>query len=455
MDIPRELIPLTLRSREDLHSLLSTNDDLDSYWLDYYAEWPEGFAVLFGHGYLPSFKALYRACEKQCVPSIKMILSCQDFSLGRDVLWLASAQRNSQIRGLIIQAFVHRRRRLQALAESHLSKTAYGAINFQPGVLFNYHAARACQLLAAEGLDLRGLEEQQAYSVYSTQQRGIDFWNELWDQGFCDVDETDLDGMTPLMLCAEIWPGLPPLHSMLQKAGWLISKGADLSRKGPRGPATHYLAEGMSYRVAPDHEGLSLSDQCISTFHTILLDSTCDDCNCACCPGGCIAFVKLLATVFHIITCLESYGTNALRCQYELSNVFENIASTLSVQDERTFYDWLAPRLLRYLTFCELDITHTCCLPRTELDQSRIDEIHYDEADSIAHLDLLVDEFLQGYSESSMTFHEFLREVWSPRMESILSEMPSDEEIAELRRLGVTPRAPPDGVSWRARLYPS
>jgi hypothetical protein len=183
-------------------------------------------------------------------------------------------------------------------------------------------------------------------------------------------------------------------------------------------------------------------------LHTIISDDARDDCDCPFCVGGCFPLKILLN---ELIDTTENQIKAGASDDQKLSATLHSIDSTLETGDESRFYKTMAGRALRYLTFCEFDITHTCC-SNSPFAHEEIQEIHEEEADLITQLDELVEEFTRGYGESSLSFHEFLREVWRPRMDEILSEKPSEHDIIELRRVGVTVRDEGCDASWRSLL---
>jgi hypothetical protein len=181
-------------------------------------------------------------------------------------------------------------------------------------------------------------------------------------------------------------------------------------------------------------------------LHTIISDDARDDC-----VGGCFPLKILLN---ELIDTTENQIKAGASDDQKLSATLHSIDSTLETGDESRLYKTRAGRALRYLTFCELDITHTCSSnsPFAHEEIQEIQEIHEEEADLITQLDELVEEFTRGYGESSLSFHEFLRKVWKPRMGEILSEKPSEHDIIELRRVGVTVRDEGCDASWRSLL---
>jgi hypothetical protein len=131
-----------------------------------------------------------------------------------------------------------------------------------------------------------------------------------------------------------------------------------------------------------------------------------------------------------------------------LSVMLHVIEKTLTTNTEREFFDKIASRAIRYPTFCELDLTHTCNHGYEEPDTELITEIREEEASLLGQLDALVEELLEEYHRSPLTLHQFLKEVWRERMDEIRSEMPNDQEIAQLRQVGVSVETRKCHVAW-------
>jgi hypothetical protein len=455
MEMPDELHPLILKSADGLHSVLDSSGSLSpeaSSYFHYYSQWPEGLSILLDHGYTPTAQALGRAVETSCVPCVKMMLDCDRFSLGKETLFYAGENHGGtlEIRRLLIEAFVGRRRCLQALAETRLPARLQAELNLQPGMLLNRNAARASELLKSLSVDVSGIEAVESHCVYFTSSDGLCLWNELWDAGFQAVDEPDEDGHTILLSCSNYDVRYTTLEVYLERAEWLVLRGADLYRVYCSRPAIHHLAESMALQMTKtEADSLSdISEQCVKLLHTVVLDDTRDNCDCPCCAGGCFALKVLLHTIFDWLKWEETAPSTIEIYGPPLSVILHVIESTLTPNTEREFFDKIASRIIRYLTFCELDLTHTCDHDDEEPEAEFITEIREEEASLLGQLDSLVEELLEEYHRSPLTLHEFLKEVWRERMDEILSEMPNDQEIAQLRQVGVSVETRECDVAW-------
>ncbi|KAL2835358.1 hypothetical protein BJY01DRAFT_252734 [Aspergillus pseudoustus] len=443
LEIRTELFPLATQSVDDLRIYLDTWSSISSTLWNLYAGWPTGLAILLERGYSPTINTLEGACNMHCFSSIDMILRCERFDVALSALDIATAQGNYWIRNRIIEALVERRERLTSLAERYLSAEICAELNMAPGSLLSLNAARASKLLSALGVDISGLEVTEPFSVYWAYAASLDIWSIFWDSGFTDVNEIFNDRYDHWMWSFEGSSGCEDLFFYFEKVTWLISRGLDLCFKQNACPTINRLGYSLGYFM-----GLScISDRHTKLLHRLILDDTPDDCRCPCSVEGCIAFARLLERVWAEAILESLFNIH----NGKLSITLSNIDSTLSPGGEQAFYNPIAGSVLCYLTFCELGLTHTCCHDDS-LPAETIDEIHTEEAEFIDQLDELVDEFCRAYEESPLTFHQFLTQEWKPRMTEILLEKPSDEDIIELRRVGVTIREFKESVSWRSLL---
>ncbi|KAL3458404.1 hypothetical protein BJX64DRAFT_266727 [Aspergillus heterothallicus] len=445
LEIPNELLPLLLRSVDGLRSFLDFSTSRASPWFVWYARWPAGLAVLLEKGYCPTEITLAHAFDAQCVPSIEMILQCSRFDLWWDALYLACYQRDPAVRTLIVKEFVARRTRLTVLAEMHLTVAERSELDMGSGHLLNHQAARACALLRAKGVNVSGVEERATYSVYHPSRLSFDICNQLWDAGFRDLGEDDRTGFAYLI--AEVYD-VKDIAFLLEKTEWLISRGVDIHMNSGRTPLIHQLGSLLGSVITKPRRP-PMSEQCIQLFHKVILDDHRDECDCYCVFGGCFAFKKILDRVWRMKAYyrIPKFQRNPL-----LSMTLQTIGGTLTPGKERSFYEPIARSVIRYLTFCDLDLTHTCCQHGVK-DMETMAEIHEEEADLVTQLECLVEEFTQAWEDTSFTFLQFLREVWKPRMDEILSDRLDEEEVIELRRIGVTVQQRDDVRSWRSLLH--
>jgi hypothetical protein len=355
----------------------------------------------------------------------------------------------------MVGAFVERRKLLTSLAEKHLSPEELRGLNLLPGTLLNGQAAAACALLEARGLDISDVLDRDPCSVYNCSvyewgARRIDTWNQFWDAGFMVAGELDERVLWALAGAHAYQKDSRHVRFILERVEWLTSRGAKIHHVEGGIPVLPALSQILGLELSEHIIPLVMSDRLTELFHTIILDDIPDSCDCPCSIGGCVAFKHMCERI--LASASRRRKMKMPINDRTLSVVLRNINSTLTPGEERCFYGPIASGALRFITFCELGITHTCCYHYRKMDKETIHEIHEEEADLIQQLDKLVEEFSKAYEECSLLFHEFLKQVWKPRMDEILSERPSEEDVIELRRIGVTVCEVPSGVSWRSLL---
>lgn len=434
-------MPFAMRSTHLLSALLRKGTDMRQ-WVNYHISWPPGLALLLQAGYRSPIRAIKRACEANCESSVKLLTDTQRYYVGPDELRAASCSDNPAIAELIISALVDRRKRLQALAETHLPEMTIAQLNIRPGSILNMQAARACQLLKERSVDVDDVEEQGQWSAYDilAYNHNFDIVDRLWDAGFKDVDEVDRSGMTSLM---KLRLSSCDLVYLLEKALWLITKGADINRRNWSSTALHFLGFGAGWSLhwpVVDEKVASklsqLSEEYIVLLRSILLDSTRDGCSCPCTINGCSGFKRFLDG---LVGAWPEKPTKAIIQQ--LAMIIDALVSSLELESQKAICDELAPGALRYLIFQCLEITHTCTRQEdyVALEDGEISEIHDEQKELIQELEKLLAESLLKYDELSLPLPQFLTEHWWPQMEETLEAppAPSEDEIRQIGGIGV------------------
>ncbi|OKP09296.1 hypothetical protein PENSUB_5382 [Penicillium subrubescens] len=171
IDLPEEMQPLVYKSGKLLAAQLRKGTDIHR-WIESYTRWGPGLALILQSGYTPPVGAVRAACEAN-----------YQLCIGIDTLQ-------------------------------------------------NVNAYEAYTLLAATSANLEGLSERPRWSVFDCVGVNLDLADQLWDSGFRDVNAIDKKNETCL---TKLWENTPPcdLDVFLQKAHWLISKGADIRTTTP------------------------------------------------------------------------------------------------------------------------------------------------------------------------------------------------------------------------------
>ena len=295
-------------------------------------------------------------------------------------------------------------------------------------------------------------------TVYHVFLLTVEIAEKLWQSGFRDVDVPDEYGLTPLMR----WRDNHPI-SEIEVSSWLIQKGAKLHRlqhrpldydadptintmESPSVNSTlHYVAHNIglsaSYLACYAQSGSEkrrlqtelhrLSEESKLLAATVYLDVSCDDCICACSSQGCLASTGMLKAFGFWSSTVEVPRTCCLlgtECLIDL------------VGPSDSFPDWLAKEIIRFRTFQELELRHTCCYWDWDVrlfipcDPEEHAEIRDEDHDKIELLESLLQEFEENRGTQDVL--SFLKGYWAMRMDQVHRERGHVDKEA-LREIGV------------------
>ncbi|KAF2010112.1 hypothetical protein BU24DRAFT_496894 [Aaosphaeria arxii CBS 175.79] len=255
----------------------------------------------------------------------------------------------------------------------------------------------------------------------------------LWDAGFPLDQDTGCPGRSsPLWSHARLadpkessWAAT---ESLLE---WLVSKGCSLDWVHPqhRTTSAHFIAR--QFACSGVFTSINLDDSlppCSEFMMDVLLRGNRDVCCCHCSEDGCTVIGSAIKLSSGLVDTIEERRTGMLHFVYEI----------VDLHDDRR---WMAPAIIRILTFDKLNLTHTCChesLKRWWLsdppDCSEIDEIHVIEKKDIELLERLMEEFTAAWETHTGKFQEFIDNVWEPKMEEECGEL-SDIDESQIQRI--------------------
>lgn len=116
-------------------------------------------------------------------------------------------------------------------------------------------------------------------------------------------------------------------------------------------------------------------------------------------------------------------------------------------------WSFFPAKILRFLTFERLEMTHTCCEHQFDyqryrstnnyfsvFDENDRVEIQEEESADLKELEKLMLEFQHAYTDLGIPLPEFLQGYWTTRMDEVMSskEAISEDEVGQIRELGVT-----------------
>lgn len=293
-------------------------------------------------------------------------------------------------------------------------------------------------------------------TVYHVPELTVEIVEKLWQQGFRDIDVPDEYGLTPLMRNRD--------HNLIHEIDvcfWLIQKGAKLHRPQhrpldydsdptlssvelpPVTRALHYVAadlglalhdlaygelQGPTERLL-ENQLNQLSKGARLLPETILLDVSHDDCICACSSRGCLASTMMLKSITDPFDGYWEPRILTLATKYLI----------ILIGPSNTCPEGLVKEIIRYRTFKELGLRHTCChwhrADRVrKLDPEEQAEIRNEDQEKIELLESLLLEFAEHKGNQDVL--SFLEGYWATRMDQVHQEQGCVDEEA-LREIGV------------------
>ncbi|KAI9658777.1 MAG: hypothetical protein M1821_002337 [Bathelium mastoideum] len=460
--------------------------------------WPEGLRMMLGAGAPPDepdtagMTAVHYACTILGIEQVEILseANCR-FSAGVRLLQFAMRRElelrwctfpnsdTTHLAAAMVDKIAHltakRLRTLMDLTNEHLGTSFGNSLwSSEDGVL-DYKAKAAVELLEiklAVPEHLKNLTCPHA-TVYHTIQIDSRQARSLWNAGFHDVDELDEDGLSPLMLCYR-WDN--SINDPFEGMKFLLSKGASVHRRArfafrtSKYPTTWWCSErtevpssSAAIHYIAAHVGRSLywhrdyipgrlyeipQTLDISVLRNIILDPLQDTCDCVCSDRGCRAMSLFFKSAISQCRCDSRCGTHLRANNLSISATFDLV---LHIYAEVFGVDcsdsaWIRSDILRFLTFQELRLRHTCCALHdtpysgvviAELaDEQDRREIRLEQADRVEKLETLLEEFETKFGELGLPLHEFLRGYWKERMGEVRRKhYPAD--AGELRDLGV------------------
>jgi hypothetical protein len=422
IDLPEELQPLAYKSKKLLATQLRKGTDFNR-WINSYACWATGLAMILQSGHASAEGVLISACQLNCEESVKMLIEDQRCFIGMKEFEISNFHPNPTIVDLIVNGFIDRRKRLQTLAEAHLPSSVTDQLNIRSHILLNVHAYEVYTLLETTSANLEGLLERQRWSVFDYIGVNLDLADRLWNAGFRDVDEIEDDNMTCL---TKLW-GTTPICSLevfLQKAHWLISKGADVHHQKSFESALYALGNSVGkflYDISNRKDRYALEIQSLSEASknlliTILFDDTRDDCDCACSMNGCSPLTGLLGGLFPTLTYRESADPIQV-----LVSLLRVAPFSSNYRPDTRVKSRLSAEILRFITFRSLEITHTCMHEYRTIEPEEIKEIQDEEKLLILDLERLLTRFLEELKGYGGQLPDFITTLWRTQMTSFLS----------------------------------
>ena len=418
--------------------------------------WPLGVSILLAAGanFAPDIyghTVLWNACVLGQISSLSLLLDNDiplsgNLKLSDSYLNEICKSKNIDLQKLFVSHLAARRKRLRDFAADMLSDIELQIVDLREDRLLDGQASVVTSVLLRIGVEIPPalLPPKLKSTVYHTSGMNVGMANLLYDAGFRDVDEVDAHGMTPFW--AQIEHHWSTLESLLLFA-WLRNKGADMYRMHPIGKmmASHAVGSLIGETLLSGNSGgYPIKPQ--EQARLFLEDSTKDNCRCACSKTGCRTLTSALAVG------RPRSGPKHLQDSKRV-NIEKYLRVLHWVETHSPENWWIPSEAIRAMTFCGLELTHTChvslmkrtwprvCI-RTPLSTEEIDEIQEDEHDLIRQLEELVTGFEAKFDELGIPLVQFLEEHWKPRMEEVLevNSEAKEREERRMRELGIIVR---------------
>ena len=459
--------------------LLNHNASLDPHDVKGYTPLRYAIELGFADSVLPLMKA---GCSLQVSSASPrdgltdaLTLACYKYHFP---MWSVSKTDAEQTLDTLIASLAKRRAHLQNQLAASVVANKIGALLYRSDRNLDEHTFRAEQVVKTYGLPslhrsslLPGGSNSHLPSVYHAGFLTAEIAGKLWQAGFRDIDVPNEQGRTPLM--GQLSP--PCYISMVdgleiesKLASWFVEKGAKLHRPLnahseykssdasetmdllPITKALHEVAFSIgsvviepldrrqSYNVSRPQDKLkSLSENSNHFLARILSDPSPDSCKCACSSGGCLSFIILLKQ-FRKAEEHQAWNRGIPICRRCCSLRATNfLIDLLGAQNSRL--DRVFNEVVRFCTFVELSLKHTCCrgarwcsCPLNDLDD--IAELQDEDSEGIKLLESLMQEFKDN--RNGQDIPTFMYAYWAPRMNEIL-ENPGVVDKGKLREAGV------------------
>ena len=482
--------------------LINLTNSLGNTPLHLAAGWPYGIRTLLQHGacvnatdrygHIP----LYYAIEMGNSETVGLLMKADCIlhfriwpydllghlaqkSRHQPLMWDVSPEARVNVLDTAISSLAERRRNMQRRLAALSAEVTINPKVFQADRVLDEYAqyAECVEEDAMRGSDhmLRHASSllPSRWTVYHVDFLTVEVAEKLWQNGFRDIDTPDRQGLTPLMSFHDY-----DLRNYLEVCYWLIQKGAKLHRlqcelldhdanpiisamEVPQVIRTlHHVAHKigdsalwLAERGLPREKRLlqielelhRLRKEARLLVTTVLLDVSYDACICTCSSRGCLA-----STV--VLKYFDRYMSLHYPQEIWSSLAAEVLISLVGPNDPCP--DWLVKEIIRFCTFKELKLRHTCCVrvPKERIfiqrDPEEQAEIRDEDHEKIELLESLLQEFEEHRGNQDVL--SFLEGYWAMRMRQIRRERGHVDKVA-LREIGVVLHEVDEGMSDEER----
>ncbi|KAF5248685.1 hypothetical protein FANTH_5755 [Fusarium anthophilum] len=365
-------------------------------------------------------------------------------------------------RKIIIKGLAERRERLKELWYQSLLPAERESLEVHHMRILDRNAARVQHQLEAQGCTVpaylsvyeenigSSYDHQSIYSLISDGEVA-EYAHQL---GFYYSDSEFMDFICSLafrMSCAtkdKSWTSDIFSSSHLS---WMLDHGTSISSRTLAGrslgeeievTAAHYFKAGLGLS-SPSERELALNCPVpLAGVEIVLSETIVDRCRCWCCPGGCTPLAKLLEGIFWSTWRLWEPQQVRLR---RTERLVDDLLSTH--QARISDCQWIYAAIIRYYTFTELGLRHSCCSfigkASGPLPEEEFQEIEDEDSPLLELFEIVLIEFEDSrrHDISLGEFFEWMRMDWAPRMREVREILDSqeltDEQLRDAESIGV------------------
>ncbi|KAL2825341.1 hypothetical protein BDW59DRAFT_161817 [Aspergillus cavernicola] len=434
-------------SEADLRAALAlgkvaANDTIQSMTLlELAVGWPKGVQILLEAGAdvhqqsLATYNLAFRAAYLECYGSLDLFLKAGCLIDVTILIWPNCAN----ARPKVLEELASRRKKLAILAKRHLPQQylAWAKGDAVPDRVapYFYNALIKRTIPVEPGLEpeYTGMSLYHVTYILGIQtpftRISLETLELMYTSGFHDIDVLDSLGRTPLMV------GGFEIVNRLQRARWLVSKGANLFRTLPQCSSTFFhIFGGLMGGYFPYRQDLLMVDAAgVGPFARFIMQAPIQDhCLCACSIGGCTPLLIALRRAAQHLNFGDQGGN------FEFFTLF---FAKATIEVFRS--------IIRFMTFGAVGLTHTCCrqiedqndyrFHFQEKEKEEILEIRQEEQALLEKFEGLISKFNTEFDTLNIPVFEFLEDHWYPQIMDFLSmvDVYDQDHVSETRALGV------------------
>ena len=393
---------------------------------------------------------LLRSAVEHGYPDTVKLLIDYGSPIFNPTVWACDSK---EIKNIVLDAFIARRKHLLELARTMLPEYSQEGLRLERGLLPDSNAGKIHtqlkqhNILVPSSLQPRRYELERDESVFHGPTLSVDDMDLLYTSGFRDIDALDSKGYTPISRASLECFDKQSMGEYIERLKWFVGKGASL-----HSPPTitgsvpcHHISRNLTYyflRLLECTSNTTLESLsgmwrrifgphlrgCIELLYGSV-DT--DNCSCSCSVAGC---TPISMTLRIILEGPWKYGPSLRISQKEKGDILQQLL--LEIPSVAT----AGRDVLRFITFTDLRLTHTCC--RFDERGDRIIDFLFEEEEAAEIQDeerlLLIDfeglleDIMREYDQLNIPLLEYIRTSWCHRVREYLWKNGEEADFGSL-----------------------